>query len=70
MQKALQKESLDAVNKVLAKMEVEDAEEIVEKLQMSGILHFSMEGVKDVTGKDGEEEEEEIDTDEVFEKEE
>jgi cell division cycle protein 37 len=52
MQDALKKESLDAINKVLADMDVAEAEDVVEKLQMGGILNFSEQGVRDATGRD------------------
>lgn len=46
---ALQTEKLDEVNKVLAKMSVADAEEVVEQLQEGGMLSFSEQGVRDMT---------------------
>ena len=52
LQTAHKKESLDAVNEILGKMPVAEAEDVVEKLQMANILHFSEPGVRDVTGKD------------------
>jgi cell division cycle protein 37 len=52
MQKALQSESLDEVNKVLGKMTVEDAELIVEHLGNSGILSME-EGIVDATTDEG-----------------
>lgn len=63
MQDALRSQSLDQVNKVLGKMKVEDAEEVVKMLDMAGILNFSDHAIRDETGKgvasDDEEEEEE-----------
>ncbi|KAF8575449.1 hypothetical protein K439DRAFT_1641373 [Ramaria rubella] len=56
LKKALVKGKLDAVNKVLGKMEVPDAEETVKMLQMAGILSFANDGeVRDLTQTDGEE---------------
>ncbi|BEI80698.1 hypothetical protein CcaverHIS002_0112270 [Cutaneotrichosporon cavernicola] len=46
---ALQTEKLDEVNKVLAKMSVAEAEDVVEKLQEGGMLSFSEAGVRDMT---------------------
>jgi cell division cycle protein 37 len=46
---ALQSEKLDEVNKVLGKMSVADAEDVVEKLQEGGMLSFSEQGVRDMT---------------------
>ncbi|PSS37517.1 hypothetical protein PHLCEN_2v631 [Hermanssonia centrifuga] len=59
MQDALKSQSLDKVNKVLGSMKVEDAEEVVRLLDMAGILNFSEHGVRDETGQDGGEEDEE-----------
>jgi cell division cycle protein 37 len=50
LKKALATKSLEGVNKVLGKMAVEEAEEVVEKLQESGILSFEEKGVRDMTG--------------------
>lgn len=50
-QKALQSNSLEAVNKVLGKMSVEEAEQVVELLQVAGILQFAEGGIRDETGK-------------------
>jgi cell division cycle protein 37 len=47
---ALKTESLDAVNKVLGDKEVEEAENLVELLQVAGILNVAS-GVRDETGK-------------------
>ncbi|EKM51968.1 uncharacterized protein PHACADRAFT_262403 [Phanerochaete carnosa HHB-10118-sp] len=69
-QDALRSQSLDQVNKVLGNMKVEDAEQVVNMLDVAGILNFSEHGVRDDTGKanddgdgdedgEGEEEEEE-----------
>jgi cell division cycle protein 37 len=57
MQEALKKESLDEVNKVLGSMKVQEAEEVVEKLQMSGMMVFGEAGVRDMTGRDGDDDE-------------
>ncbi|KZT09369.1 uncharacterized protein LAESUDRAFT_696140 [Laetiporus sulphureus 93-53] len=72
LQKALKKNSLDEVNKVLGGMKVNEAEEVVKLLDVAGILNFSEGGVRDETGKakqmDGEddEEEEEAEADETL----
>ncbi|WEW61738.1 hsp90 co-chaperone Cdc37 [Emydomyces testavorans] len=52
LQRALQSESLDEVNKVLGKMSVDEAEEVVEKLGQSGILILE-EGIVDATTEEG-----------------
>lgn len=52
LQRALQTESLDEVNKVLGKMSVDEAEDVVEKLGNSGILTIE-EGIVDATTEDG-----------------
>ncbi|OJD12645.1 hypothetical protein AJ78_06800 [Emergomyces pasteurianus Ep9510] len=52
LQQALKSESLDEVNKVLGKMSVEEAEDIVEKLGASGILTME-EGIVDATTEEG-----------------
>ncbi|KAF8508208.1 Cdc37 N terminal kinase binding-domain-containing protein [Gautieria morchelliformis] len=50
LKKALQNGTLEAVNKVLGKMEVADAEEVVKMLEMVGILSFADGGnVRDMT---------------------
>lgn len=46
---ALQTEKLDEVNKVLGRMKVAEAEEVVEQLQEGGMLSFSEAGVRDMT---------------------
>ncbi|GAA6034003.1 hypothetical protein JCM8097_000644 [Rhodosporidiobolus ruineniae] len=51
LQKALREKSLERVNKVLGKMAVDEAEEVVEKLQEAGILSFETPGVIDQTGR-------------------
>lgn len=61
LKKALRKGTLEAVNKVLGKMEIQDAEERVRMLEMAGILSFADGGkVRDMTqpgeGEDSEEE--------------
>ncbi|KAF3483633.1 uncharacterized protein GIQ15_02957 [Arthroderma uncinatum] len=52
LQKALESESLDEVNKVLGKMSVEEAEDVVEKLGESGILTVE-QGIVDATTEEG-----------------
>ncbi|KAI9367531.1 Cdc37 N terminal kinase binding-domain-containing protein [Aspergillus egyptiacus] len=52
LQKALASESLDEVNKVLGKMSVEEAEDVVEKLGQSGMLSLE-EGIVDATTEEG-----------------
>jgi len=54
LQEALKSQSLDKVNKVLGNMPVEQAEEIVRLLDVAGILNFSEGGIRDVTGKESE----------------
>jgi len=51
LQKALKGGSLDAVNKVLGKMPVDEAEQVVELLKIASILHFADGGIRDETGK-------------------
>ncbi|KAK8158538.1 Hsp90 co-chaperone Cdc37 [Phyllosticta citrichinensis] len=52
LQRALQSGSLDEVNKVLAKMSVDEAEQIVEQLGDGGMLSLE-EGVIDATTEEG-----------------
>lgn len=52
LQRALESESLDEVNKILGKMSVEEAEDVVEKLGQSGILKLE-EGIVDATTEEG-----------------
>lgn len=59
LQQALKSESLDEVNKVLGKMSVDEAEEVVEKLGQSGILTIQ-EGIFDATTDEGKKRLEEI----------
>ncbi|KAE8350299.1 Cdc37 N terminal kinase binding-domain-containing protein [Aspergillus coremiiformis] len=59
LQKALSSESLDEVNKVLGKMSVEEAEDVVEKLGQSGMLSLE-EGIVDATTEEGRRKLEEI----------
>ncbi|TFK52604.1 hypothetical protein OE88DRAFT_1698479 [Heliocybe sulcata] len=54
MQEALQKNSLDEVNKALGSMPVAEAEQIVQMLDMAGILNFAEGGIRDETGKEDE----------------
>ena len=51
MKAALKSQKLEAVNKVLGSMEIEEAERVVELLQISGMLSFSESGIRDQTGK-------------------
>ncbi|BGP48359.1 hsp90 co-chaperone Cdc37 [Rhodotorula kratochvilovae] len=51
---ALAEKNLEKVNKVLGRMSVEDAEQVVEQLQEAGILSFEQPGVIDQTGRSGE----------------
>jgi len=57
MQEALNGGTLEGVNKVLGAMKVEEAEEVVRLLDIGGILSFAEGGIRDGTGKDGEEDE-------------
>jgi cell division cycle protein 37 len=57
MKEALKSNELVKVNKVLGGMSVEEAEAIVEKLDMSGILNFAEGGIRDETGNTQESEE-------------
>jgi len=59
LQRALEARSLDKVNKVLAKMSVEEAEEIVEKLGQANMLSLE-EGIIDATNEEGRKRLEEI----------
>ena len=52
LRRALEKGSLEEVNKVLAKMSVEEAEEVVEKLGEGGMLSLE-KGVIDATTEEG-----------------
>ncbi|KAL8276221.1 hypothetical protein RQP46_011382 [Phenoliferia psychrophenolica] len=52
LRKALGEKSLEKVNKVLGKMAVDEAEEVVRLLQEGGILSFDGTGVRDATGGD------------------
>ncbi|KAI1794893.1 Cdc37 N terminal kinase binding-domain-containing protein [Ganoderma leucocontextum] len=51
LQEALKAQSLEEVNKALGAMKVQEAEEVVRLLDMSGILSFSEGGIRDETGK-------------------
>jgi cell division cycle protein 37 len=59
LQRALESGKLDEVNKVLAKMSVEEAEEIVEKLGNGGMLSLENE-IIDATTEEGKKQVEEI----------
>ncbi|KAK1144238.1 hsp90 co-chaperone Cdc37 [Aspergillus melleus] len=59
LQKALASESLDEVNKVLGKMSVPEAEDIIEKLGDSGMLSLE-EGIVDATTEEGKKKLEEL----------
>jgi cell division cycle protein 37 len=63
LQRALQSGSLDEVNKVLGKMSVEEAEEIVELLGQGGMLSLQ-EGVIDATNEEGQKRLKEIEEEE------
>lgn len=52
LRRALESENLDEVNKVLGKMSVEEAEEVVEKLGQGGMLSLE-EGIVDTTTEEG-----------------
>lgn len=47
---ALRVGELEAVNKALAEMDVADAEDVVSKLDLAGIMSFAEGGVRDETG--------------------
>lgn len=47
---ALRDGTLEAVNKALAEMDVSEAEEVVSKLDVAGIMSFAEGGVRDETG--------------------
>jgi len=68
LQRALQSGSLDEVNKVLGKMSVEEAEEIVEQLGQGGMLSMQ-EGVIDATNEEGQKRLKEIEEEERLRKE-
>ena len=55
LQTALKDGSLEAVNKVLGEMEVPVAEQVVESLNLAGILNFADGGIRDETGQGAEE---------------
>ena len=59
LQRALESGSLDDVNKVLAKMSVDEAEDVVQKLGDGGMLSLE-EGVIDATTEEGKKKVEEI----------
>ena len=64
MQAALKSGALEEVNKVLGRMRVEQAEEVVKLLDVAGILSFSSSGIRDDTGRDeGDEADDEEDED-------
>lgn len=54
LQEALKAQSLEKVNECLAKMKLDDAENVVGLLDKSGILNFAEGGIRDETGKDAE----------------
>ncbi|KAH8113509.1 hsp90-like protein [Phellopilus nigrolimitatus] len=58
LKEALRSQSLEEVNKVLGKMKVEDAENVVGLLDTGGILNFAEGGIRDQTGNENEESEE------------
>jgi cell division cycle protein 37 len=51
LKEALKAGTLEGVNKVLGKMSLEEAEEVVKLLEMGGILSFAEGGIRDGTGK-------------------
>ncbi|KAL1666627.1 Cdc37 N terminal kinase binding-domain-containing protein [Schizophyllum commune] len=55
LQAALKDGSLEAVNKVLGEMEVPVAEQVVESLNLAGILNFADGGIRDETGQGADE---------------
>lgn len=59
LRKALESQSLDEVNKVLGRMPVQEAEEVVEKLSQGGMLSLE-EGIVDATTEEGKKKLEEI----------
>lgn len=50
LRNALESQKLENVNKILGAMKIEEAERVVELLQLSGILSFSESGIRDETG--------------------
>jgi cell division cycle protein 37 len=54
---ALRSGKLEGVNKCLGEMSVQEAEEVVRLLDAGGILSFAEGGIRDETGRDGDEEE-------------
>lgn len=52
MQEALKAGGLDDVNAVLGELDVEEAEAIVNNLDVAGILNFAEGGIRDQTGTD------------------
>lgn len=59
LQEALLSESLDEVNKVLGKMQITEAEEVVDKLGDGGLLSLE-QGIVDATTEEGKKKLEEI----------
>lgn len=59
LKEALKAQSLVKVNKVLGRMKVAEAEEVVGLLDSAGILNFADGGIRDETGKGGQESEDE-----------
>ncbi|KAH7912546.1 Cdc37 N terminal kinase binding-domain-containing protein [Hygrophoropsis aurantiaca] len=57
LQDALKEGTLERVNQVLGEMDVAEAENVVQLLDMGGIMSFADGGVRDETGKDEEIEE-------------
>lgn len=64
LQEALKTGELAAVNKVLGDMPVSEAEHAVKTLDVSGILNFAEEGIRDETGRAEQADEAEDDDDE------
>lgn len=59
LKEALMSGRLEGVNKCLGAMSVDEAEEVVRLLDVGGILNFADGGIRDETGKGGDDEEEE-----------
>lgn len=65
LKEALKANELEKVNKVLGRMSIDEAESVVEQLQIAGILNFADGGIRDETGKlDDADEEEDTEEDE------
>jgi len=60
MQQALEGGTLEEVNRVLGEMDVSVAEQVVQNLDLAGILSFAEGGIRDETGKGKGEDPEEV----------